>query len=241
MLEALRNRLDIHLMIAIAVWGDCGKERNKLHREWSKTISFGLLYGMKTGSLQFRLNKTKEEADVIVNQYWGTFPRVLPWLRETVRAMEKRQYIRYWSGRIWREDDDQNYYKGANAQVQGGAADLVQLAVIRAQTVLNYQGWGSVASIIHDEIMCEVKDEYIPLAAPVLVRIMELEDIFGLPFRAEAKLGKTYGDMEETYDVGDVSQLNWMAHLPPNTSLERMTIQPIKEYVKEYKESLADA
>lgn len=41
MLEALRNRLDIHLMIALKVWGDCGPERNKLHREWSKTISFG--------------------------------------------------------------------------------------------------------------------------------------------------------------------------------------------------------
>lgn len=41
MMQALRDRKDIHLMIAIAVWGDCGKERNKLHREWSKTIAFG--------------------------------------------------------------------------------------------------------------------------------------------------------------------------------------------------------
>jgi DNA polymerase I-like protein with 3'-5' exonuclease and polymerase domains len=190
---------------------------------------FGLLYGMKTGSLQFRLNKTQEEATEICEKYWGTFPRVLPWLRETVEEMYKHKMIRYWSGRIWREDNPDHFYKGCNAQVQGGAADLIQLAVIRAQKMLQHQGWGNVASIIHDEILCEVKDEYVAEAIPVLIRIMELEDVFGLPFKAEAKTGKTYGDLEDYPVDVDVSTIEWKNWMAPDTDYSKLSLRPWKE------------
>jgi DNA polymerase I len=241
MLEALRNRMDIHLMIAIAVWGDCGPERNKLHREWSKTISFGLLYGMTTGSLKFRLNKTEEEADEITSKYWGTFPRVQPWLQETVRNMEATHKVRYWSGRIWREDEQENFYKGCNAQIQGGAADLIKLAVIRAQHICTYQGWGSVVSIIHDEIMAEIKDEYVEQSIPVLLRVMELEDVFGLPFKAEAKIGKSYGDLHEI-EAPNIMDVEWRNYLPPEIDWERISAIPWEnKYGKKKKKHSSDA
>lgn len=183
---------------------------------------------MTTGSLKFRLNKTAEEADEITSKYWGTFPRVQPWLQETVHAMHKHHLVRYWSGRVWREDDQDHFYKGCNAQIQGGAADLIQLAIIRAQTVLQANGWGTIASIIHDEIMAEVKDEYLEQAIPVLVKIMELEDIFNLPFKAEAKVGKTYGKFDD-YEVGELDEIDWKAYLPENADLERLTLKPWKE------------
>lgn len=235
MLQALKDRLDIHLMIALEVWGDCGKEANKLHREWSKTISFGLLYGMTLGSLKYRLNKTSEEADEITSKYWGKFPRVQPWLLETVDSMQNTNKIRYWSGRIWREEDPEYFYRGCNAQIQGGAADLIKLAIIRAQRVCGYMGWGNVASIIHDEIMVEVKDEYLAEAIPVLVRIMELQDIFGLPFKAEAKVGKTYGEMDD-WPVGDVSSIDWTAYAPPGFDMNKYTLRPWDEIYGKDKE-----
>lgn len=183
---------------------------------------------MTTGSLKFRLNKTEEEADEITAKYWGTFPRVQPWLQETVKAMHKHHLVRYWSGRIWREDEQDNFYKGCNAQIQGGAADLIQLAIVRAQTVLQANGWGTIASIIHDEIMAEVKDECLEEAIPVLVKIMELEDIFNLPFKAEAKVGKTYGKFDD-YDFGELGGIDWKAFLPASADLERLTLKPWKE------------
>ncbi len=195
--------------------------------------SFGLLYGMTTGSLKFRLNKTEEEADEITGKYWGKFTRVQPWLQETVKRMEAKHRVRYWSGRIWREDNQEDFYKGCNAQIQGGAADLIKLAIMRAQRVAKHQGWGWVASIIHDEIMVEVKDECLDEAIPVLVRIMELEDIFGLPFKAEAKIGKTYGVMDD-YKVGDVSHIDWTSYLPRDADIARLTLLPWeKVYGKE--------
>jgi len=189
---------------------------------------------MTTGSLKFRLNKTEEEADEITGKYWGTFPRVQPWLQETVQSMERSHKVRYWSGRIWREEEQENFYKGCNAQIQGGAADLISVAVTRQQRVLQYNNWGSVASIIHDETMCEVRDDCLAEAIPVLVRVMELEDIFGLPFKAEAKVGKTYGVMED-WKVGDVSQLDWKKYLPADEDYSKLTLVPWEQTYKKGK------
>jgi DNA polymerase-1 len=226
MMQALKERKDIHLMIAIAVWGDCGEERNKLHREWSKTIAFGLIYGMTAGSLQYRLNKTPEEANEITQQYWNTFPRIQPFISEVIQNMKKYGRVRYWSGRIWRENDEIKYYKGCNAQVQGGAADLISLAVIRSHHVLTYNGWGRVDSIIHDEILSEVKIEAVNEVLPILMRIMECEDVFGLPFRSEAKVGPSYGNLTKVPTPDTVITIQWEKYCDPTFDLTKYQLKP---------------
>lgn len=215
MIQALRNREDIHLRVALAVWGDCGKDLNDLHREWSKAIGFGLIYGMTTGSLQYKLNKTPEEAQKIAQQYWATFPRIQPWLNEVIQKGKDKGFIRYWSGRIWREDDPMKCYKGANAQIQGGAADLMSVALTRADKVLTAQGWGGIASIIHDEALFEIRDEVLHIAVPVLTRVMEVEDIFDLPFSTDAKVGKSYGTLAKPEFSMDSLDINWKDYLVP--------------------------
>jgi DNA polymerase-1 len=209
MLEALRNREDIHLKVAIAVWGDCGEDRNAVHREWSKAIGFGLIYGMTTGSLQYKLNKTAEEAQEIAQQYWNTFPRIQPWLNEVIKTGVRQGFVRYWSGRIWREDDPLKCYKGANAQIQGGAADFMSVAVMRADQILATQDWGGLYSIIHDEAIFEVKNEAVEEVSSVLAKVMECEDIFNLPFVADVKIGKSYGTMGKPEFKVDPSNIDW--------------------------------
>jgi DNA polymerase-1 len=207
MRTALENKLDIHMMVAKLVWGDQGEMLNKLHREWAKTISFGMIYGMTTGSLQHRLNKTREEADAIANKYLETFPRIGPFLNEVIRTVTQAGYVRYWSGRIWRETDKRFAYKGANALVQGGSADLISVAALRCQHYLDDLGTrgsgsggdavGHLALIVHDELVFEVKDEWLEEVIPQLLSIMEVRDLFGLPFPADAKVGKNFGEMEK--------------------------------------------
>lgn len=215
MIQALKNREDIHLKVALAVWGDCGQELNDLHREWSKAIGFGLIYGMTTGSLQYKLNKTAEEAQQIAGQYWATFPRIQPWLNEVIRDCNDHGYVRYWDGRIWREDDPLKAYKGANAQIQGGAAGIMSVALVRADKVLAVQGWGGIASIIHDEALYEIRDECLEVAIPVLAKIMEVEDIFDLPFSTDIKIGKSYGTLEKPKFSFNHIDINWKDYLVP--------------------------
>jgi DNA polymerase I len=194
MLEALAGGRDIHGEIAEKVWGT----RDDVHREWSKTISFGLIYGMTIGSLMFKLNMTKNEAAKVCDQYWAEFPRIKPWLDEVVEECKHNGFIRYWDGRIWKEDNPIDMYKGANAQIQGGCAEILSIAEIRVSEWCRTNGTThGVVNLVHDEIITEVPEDDIERATAEISQIMRIEDIFGLPFITDAKFGHTYGSLHD--------------------------------------------
>lgn len=193
MLRAAMTGLDIHKQVAEMTWGN----GDKVHREWAKVISFGLIYGMNQGGLEHRLNKPRREANKIAEQYWSAFPRVKPWLREVVTYCRREGWVRYWSGRLWREENPTFMYKAANALIQGGSADLMSIAAIRCDRWLRESGAGHLLNIIHDELLFEIKDEALEDAIPALCQLVEVEDVFNVPFFADPKIGLTYGDMHE--------------------------------------------
>jgi len=192
MLSSLYAGRDIHGDIAEAVWGT----RDKVHREWSKTISFGLIYGMTLGTLMYRLNKSKYEAKKITEKYYQTFPRIQPWLLERIAQCEDYLYLRYWSGRIWREEDRDYMYRGANAQIQGGCADILSVAEIRSAKWCRKQGTDhNLLNLVHDELIFEIPDEHLVRSANKLSELMQVPDIFNIPFVTDTKIGKSYGEL----------------------------------------------
>lgn len=199
MRTALEAKIDIHKMVAKLVWGI----DDDLHREWAKTLSFGMIYGMTKGSLQHRLNKTQKESEAIENQYLTTFPRIRPFLKECVKMIMQCGYVRYWSGRYWREDSQDFAYKSANALVQGGSADLISVAALRCQQYLDNlnsrtgHDVGHFVLHIHDELIFEVLNEYVDECVPELLKLMEVEDLLGLPFVADAKVGPSFGELKK--------------------------------------------
>lgn len=198
MLKAITSGEDVHLYIALKIWGDCGPEINKIHREWSKTISFGLLYGMTVGSLQYKLNMDRTRAMEVINQYKSYFPRIDPWMYEIIDNCKTYGYVRYWSGRIWREDDPTYYYRGCNALIQGGAADMLSIAALRVsewcKNQINPECY-HIVNLVHDELIVEVPKEDVERCAEEISTLMQVPDIFGVPFKTEAKWGDTYGDI----------------------------------------------
>lgn len=197
LLAFLKSGKDIHLMIALKVWGDCGEKENKIHREWSKTIAFGLIYGMTTGSLEHKLGMTRIQAAKVIDDYWTSFPRIRPWLFETVATCKEHGYLRYWSGRIWREGTEMFMYKGANAKVQGGCADLLSVAAMRTHKWLHEHDAGDIISYIYDELLMEIREEKMEETANAIAKIMQVPDLFGLPFLTDCKVGHSYGDLVE--------------------------------------------
>lgn len=194
MLNALTQGLDIHAEIAYRVW----KVRDsKVHREWSKTIGFGLIYGMTIGSLMFKLNMTKSQAKRIRDQYLAEFPRIMPWMTEVINHCRAFGHVRYWSGRIWREDDHTKMYKGANALIQGGCADFLSVVAIRCQKACDSLAYDPrIVSFVHDEIIFSVPEDTIDLAVKDLRPIMESPDVFKIPFMTSAKVGDNYGEFK---------------------------------------------
>lgn len=224
MLQFMRERQDIHLAIAIQVWGDCGPVENKKHREWSKATVFGLSYGMSDESLQDHYVKHDIDADAVAvkQQFFRTFRRLQPWFKKTMREIEEDRAIRYWSGRYWfptpRYDPMKgyvvyDYYKGINAIIQGGAGDFLGVVLTRADQVLSSMGWGYLISIIHDEALFEIEERYVEIAAPVLGRVMEGEDIFHVPFLTDIEVGDSYGSLEPFETKVDISQIDWREYV----------------------------
>lgn len=196
MLDSLIAGKDVHLEIAIKVWGDCGYESNMIHREWSKTISFGLIYGMTLGSLMYKLDMNRVEASKVTDQYWAQFPRIKPWMNEIIDTCKMNGYLRYWSGRIWREDNVIDMYKGCNALIQGGCADLLSVASIRVDNWCKKIGIDfNLVNLVHDETITEIPQDKIISSAKEIATIMEVPDIFDIPFATDCKIGTSYGDM----------------------------------------------
>lgn len=201
MLDSLNAGRDVHADIAEAVWG----VRDKVHREWAKTISFGLIYGMSKGSLKFKLDISWEQANKITDDYWTTFPRIKPWLYGTADECRQKGYSTYWSGRRWLEDDDEFFFKSANAQIQGGCADLLSVAALRTDQYFKKElPEVRLINLVHDELIAEAPDELIHKTRKEMARIMRVEDLFGVPWLTDAKIGPSYGNMtplvEESYE-----------------------------------------
>lgn len=192
MMESLAAGRDVHGDTAERIW----KQRDKAHREWAKTISFGLIYGMTAGSLTHRLGVTIGEAKKIQNDYFKAFPTIQKWLKECIQECKENGYVRYWSGRLWWEEDPEKMYRAANALIQGGCADLLSVTAIRLNKWLLEnvpEGW--IVNYIHDELLVAVPEEAVPMTIKAMEEIMSIPELFGLPWKLSTAVGDTYGTL----------------------------------------------
>lgn len=192
MLAALRSGADVHGMIAKQIWGS----PDPVHREWAKTVSFGLLYGLTMVSLQFKLGVTEEEAQHITESYWKAFPRVKPFMRELIRRCEQTGFVTYWSGRRWYEDVPLFMFKAVNAMVQGGSHDMYMVGVCRIADFIEREYPDvKIFNLVHDEIDFHIPDALVEEVLTRVAPIMEVPDLFGIGFPTDCKVGKTYGQL----------------------------------------------
>lgn len=214
-LQYMKDRKDVHMQIALSVWGDCGKEQNKLHRDWSKATIFGTCYGMSIESLQEHYNKHGIDADaeMVYHDIFNTFPGLEPWFEQIREKTSEDGYTRYWSGRYWFLEAEGEEYKAVNAQIQGGAGDFLATVLIQVNEVLEKQKYGGLISIIHDEALFEIKNEFLHIAPLVLSRIMEGQWVWGIPFVTDIEYGPSYGALEPYITDIDISEIDWKDYL----------------------------
>ena len=79
--------------------------------------------------------------------------------------------------------------------IQGGCADFVKVTLLRAEKLLAENEWGGIVSIVHDEVIFELREEVVEEAAPRLMEVLEGTDILGYPFAVDCKIGDSYGEM----------------------------------------------
>jgi DNA polymerase I len=166
LIDAMTSGADVHRTVAAAVYGVPPEDVTHTQREFCKMVSYGLAYGMEAYGLSQRLGVAVEEAAAIIESYFGAFPRVKRYMDQTVGEAKIRGATRTMFGRIrpLPELHASNYRlrqaaerQAMNAGIQGLAADIFKIALVRLDKDLETQGLTSRLVLqVHDEVIVEV-------------------------------------------------------------------------------------
>ncbi|MGH9093083.1 MAG: DNA polymerase, partial [Acidimicrobiales bacterium] len=166
LIAAFTSGADVHRTVAAGVYGVPPEEVTHGQRERAKMVSYGLLYGMEAFGLARRLSAGVDEANEIMARYFDAFPKVRAYMDGTVAEARRRGFTRTALGRKrpLPDLDNRNYRtrqaaerQAMNAGIQGLAADLFKIALVRLDRALEEGGLSSRLVLqVHDEVIVEV-------------------------------------------------------------------------------------
>ena len=170
LIEAFRENRDIHRTTASQVFHVPFDEVTDLQRRNAKAVNFGIVYGISAFGLAQDLNIGRKEAQDYIDSYFATYPNIKRFLDDTVEHAKKNGYIRTMFGRIRPipELSSGNFMQrqfgervAMNSPIQGTAADIIKIAMIRVHDRLLQEGMCSRLILqVHDELLIETaKDE----------------------------------------------------------------------------------
>ena len=205
LLDAFNTGEDIHVRTATEVLGITPDKVNAEARRLAKVINFGIIYGMGPQRLAGELGIALAEASDYIKRYFERLPGVRAWLDETVRNARTTGYVTTMYGRRRYLPELNAQPGGARAQaeriaintpIQGTAADLIKLAMIRLDRALRGRGLGTRMILqVHDELLLEApKDEWRE-AAELAKREMEGAAELKIPLKVELKSGPNWSEI----------------------------------------------
>ncbi|MGD0574301.1 MAG: DNA polymerase I [Anaerolineales bacterium] len=209
MTEAFRRGEDIHAATAAAVYNVPIGEVTADMRRHAKAVNFGLLYGQTAFGLTRATDLTLAEAEAFIQAYFERFPRIRDYLEHTKRLAAEQGYVetllgrrRYFpelqpGSRIDVTARNRAEREAINAPVQGTAADMLKLAMIRLPAVLARAGLhGQMILQVHDELVFDVPRDEVRELADHAAREMEHALLLSVEITTESKQGDNWEEME---------------------------------------------
>ncbi|MCW2992251.1 MAG: polA, partial [Solirubrobacterales bacterium] len=173
---------DVHTATGSVVFGKPAEELTPMDRSKSKMINYGIVYGLSDYGLADRLNIPREEAKAFIDAYLERFPRVAAFIQGTIEQATEEGFVTTLFGRRRQipELKARNYQVrtlgerlAVNTVIQGTAADVMKLAMIRAHHALDAEGLATrMILTIHDELLLEGPPEEADAVAALLDREM---------------------------------------------------------------------
>ena len=206
MLDTFRAGQDIHSATAAAIYGVPLEQVTKDMRRRAKGINFGLIYGISAFGLTRATDLTLAEAEDFIVAYFQKFPGVKRYLDDTRRRAAEQGYVetllgrrRYFPG--LKNQSDRNIRgreerEAINAPIQGTAADIMKIAMLRTPVALAEAGLnGHMLLQVHDELVLEVPQDELKKTASLVQEVMENAYDMSVPLATEARYGPSWGDM----------------------------------------------
>ena len=204
MQEAFKSGLDVHTVTASQVFHVPFEEVTSLQRRNAKAVNFGIVYGISEFSLADDLGVSRWEARDYIDSYLDHYQGVRRYMKQVVIDARDCGYTQTIYGRRRSipelKSANFNVRSGAerialNTPIQGTAADLIKLAMIRVDAALREQyPQAKLILQVHDELIVECPEELAPQVAALVSREMEQVAALNVPLTAEAKWGKSWYD-----------------------------------------------
>lgn len=214
LIQVFKNGGDVHAAVASRVFGVSENAVDREMRRRAKVINFGILYGMGVNALRATLGAgvSRDEAADFLAQYFERFAGVKEYVERTKAEAARLGYTETLFGR--------RRYFGAfkssmpnlraqaermaiNAPIQGTQADIIKLAMVQADALIEKRGWRDKAKLllqVHDELVHEIFESDAKEIAQELKHVMESvvmpQQLNGVPIVAEVSMGKNWGDMK---------------------------------------------
>lgn len=177
-----------------------------IDRGSAKAVNFGCVYGIGDVVLSKDLGKTIEEVKQIKNHVFSESPEILRYMDAVKDKLKKRGWIFTWIGRVIKMPDRNTHYKGVNAHIQGGAADIMKKALNHLDEFTSWIDGLDLVLTVHDEAILEIDstmidDTMIRELIEIMVKVYPHKH---LPITAGAEVSdKSLADKKE-YEYGAI-------------------------------------
>ncbi|MBQ8481618.1 MAG: DNA polymerase I [Alphaproteobacteria bacterium] len=202
--DAFAQNADIHTATASHVFGIPREQVDKEHRRRAKAINFGIIYGISQYGLAKQIGIEPAEAKKYISSYFQIMPEIKRYMDDTIQYAHSYGYVETPFGRKCYVGDvnasNQRLVAFAeraaiNAPIQGGAADIVKMAMIRLDNALKESKLDAKLLLqVHDELVVEAKADIADKVAELMKNIMENVVDFSVKFAAETGIGKNWND-----------------------------------------------
>ena len=202
MIEAFQKEQDIHAATAAKIYKTDLEHVSREQRSKAKTANFGIIYGISTFGLAERLNVERKEAKELIDGYFANYPHVKEYMDESIRIAREKGYIetifkrkRYLPDINSRNAVVRGYAErnAINAPIQGSAADIIKVAMIRIYRRFREEGIQSKMILqVHDELNFSVVPAEKEKVQQIVISEMEAAYKMKAPLRADYGWGKNW-------------------------------------------------
>ena len=208
--KAFKENQDIHSLTASQVFGVPIDKVNDDYRRKAKAINFGIIYGITQYGLAKQIAVSNQEALNLINAYFKKFPEIKEYMNATIKTCRKQGYVTNIFGRRihLRGINDKNFSvrsfqerAAINAPIQGSAADIIRLAMIKIDKILEGNKKYKVKMLlqIHDELIfeCSEKDEekIKKIIKETMVSVSTSDHhMFSIPLEVSINSGNNWGE-----------------------------------------------
>ena len=209
--KAFKNNEDIHSLTASQIFNIDIDKVNQDQRRKAKAINFGIIYGISQYGLAKQINVSNFEAEEFLNSYFSKFPEIKVYMDRTIKFCRKSGYVSNIFGRRshFININDKNYNvrnfqerAAINAPIQGSAAEIMRLAMIRIDKKLKEQKFNKTKMLlqIHDELIFESPKNEVKKISKVIIEEMSSvaesdQHSFSIPLTVDLNTGENWGTL----------------------------------------------